>query len=328
MSVAVARIAVVIPTRDRAGRVVRLLKSLASQTMQEPFEVVVVDDGSIDETADRLKALAEELSFPLQILSSSPPTGPAGARNRGWRSVDAPYIAFIDDDCVPEPDWLGALLSGLERADVVEGRTKPPADQLANIGPFSNYIDSDSGPSQAYLSCNIAYRRPVLVQLGGFDAARYGWPNGEDTDLGLRARKAGYSTLVQRDALVWHDVGPSRFGPHLARMRRLDGMVALVAAHPEARELLNAGWFLRSVDKAVLATWAGSVAFLLRPRARSARLLALLGVLLYLWQFDRSHYRARSTGEWARSVPLGFVADSWAVTVLARSSIRHRTILL
>jgi hypothetical protein len=56
--------------------------------------------------------------------------------------------------------------------------------------------------------------------------------------------------------------------------------------------------------------------------------LALLGVLLYLWQFDRSHYRARSTGEWARSVPLGFVADSWAVTVLARSSIRHRTILL
>jgi glycosyltransferase involved in cell wall biosynthesis len=320
---------VVVPTRDRADRLERLLRALSTQSITEPFEVVVVDDGSIDDTPDRLKALAADLPYHLDTLTTPTPTGPAGARNRGWRATTATNIAFIDDDCVPDPGWLATLLHTLDHDhDVVEGRTKPPPDQLHRIGPFSSYIDSDSAPLHAFLSCNIAYRRQVLEQLNGFDDARFPFPNGEDTDLGLRARQAGFSTTTNPKALVWHDVGPSEFATHMARVPRLDGMVALIAAHPEARRLLNAGWFLRSIDKAVLATWAGAVAFLLRPRSRGARLLPVLGVLLYLWQFDRNHYRSRSAGEWATSVPLGFVADSWALAILARSSLRHRTLLL
>jgi GT2 family glycosyltransferase len=324
----VASISVVVPTRDRRAQVSRLVQALAKQEPGVPFDLFVVDDGSTDGTRDQLQLLAPDLPFALHVLSASTGTGPAGARNRGWRASSAPLVAFIDDDCVPEPAWLRAMATGLTEADVVVGRTKPPHNQVDRIGPFSSYIDSDSAPDLAYLSCNIAYRRSVLEQLGGFDEERFPFPNGEDTDLGLRARKAGFRDRSEPDALVWHDVGPSEFMAHLRRVRRLDGIVALVAAHPEARQLLNAGWFLRSVDKAVLVTWVGLLAFLLRPRRGPTRLLAVIGALLYIWQFDRSHYQSRSVTEWLAAIPKGFVADSWALAVLVRSSVRHRTILL
>jgi GT2 family glycosyltransferase len=318
------RVSVVIPTCDRSERLIRLLRALEAQDMSEPFEVIVVDDHSRDDTLQRLRSETVE-SFSLKVLASATNTGPAGARNKGWRAASGTYVAFVDDDCVPDPGWLAALTKGLEGADVAIGRTKPPDDQLHRIGPFSSYLDI--AHDQSFSTCNIAYKRVVLETMGGFDEAGFIWPNGEDSDLGLRATKAGFQDHYVPDALVWHDVGASEFKPHFARIKRLDGIVALVARHPEARQNLNAGMFLRSIDKAVLIAWAAAGCLLLRPR-RETRLLALIAVLLYVWQFDRAHYKARSIEEWASAVPLGFVADSWAVVVMIRSSIRYRTLLL
>jgi GT2 family glycosyltransferase len=318
------RVSVVIPTCNRSDRLIRLLSALAAQTMTEPFEVVVVDDHSQDDTLQRLRSQTVE-GFSLEILASATNTGPAGARNRGWRAASGTRIAFVDDDCVPDPGWLAALTKALESSDIAIGRTKPPDDQLDRIGPFSSYLDI--AHDRSFSTCNIAYTRDVLETMQGFDEASFIWPNGEDSDLGLRATKAGFRDHYVPDALVWHDVGASRFKAHFARIKRLDGIVALVARHPEARQNLNAGTFLRSIDKAVLITWAATSCLLLRPR-RETRLLALIAVLLYVWQFDRAHYKARSIEEWAMAVPLGFVADSWAVVVMIRSSIRYRTLLL
>jgi len=321
----VVRVSVVVPTHDRVERMVRLLNALAVQDIGELFEVVVADDRSGDDTVDRLRARPPAPAFRLVILPSEVNTGPAGARNRGWRSARGELIAFVDDDCVPDPGWLANLVAGLDAADIAVGRTRPPDDQLHLIGPFSSYLDI--GHNRTFSTCNIAYRRPVLQELGGFDAATFVWPNGEDTDLGLRSVKAGFRDRYVPEALVWHDVVPSDFRPHLRRMRRLEGIVALVSRHPEARGNLGGGVFLRSVDKAVLLAWAAALGLLLRPR-RATRACAVVAGVLYVWQFDRAHYRARSRGEWATAVPLGFVADSWAVMIMIRSSARHRTLLL
>jgi GT2 family glycosyltransferase len=304
---------------------VRLLTALAAQTGAEPFEVVVVDDASSDDTVARLTQLVPSLPFPLRIVESSENTGPAAARNRGWLAAQGEQIAFIDDDCVPDPGWLQAVSAALEKADIVIGRTKPPDDQLGLIGPFSNYLDLKH--NQSFSTCNIAYRRHVLEKMDGFDAS-FLWPNGEDTDLGLRAVKAGFNDRYESAARVWHDVSPSIFRQHLRRVRRLDGIVALIARHPEARQMVNAGWFLRSVDKAVCIAWSAALALLLWPRRSETRAAALLAAGLYVWQFRKCHYPARSAKEAVTSVPLGFMADSWTVCVLIRSSFRHRTVLL
>jgi glycosyltransferase involved in cell wall biosynthesis len=305
---------------------VRLLDALATQDIGEPFEVVVADDRSTDDTIERVAALTNTVPFSLVTLTSEANTGPAGARNRGWRAAQGALIAFTDDDCVPGPGWLRAIVASLDDADIAVGRTRPPDDQLHLIGPFSSYLDLEH--NRSYSTCNIAYRRDVLEKLDGFDQIHYNYPNGEDTDLGLRATKAGFRDSYAPDALVWHDVGPSDFMAHFRRIERLDGLVALASLHPEAREIMHAGWFLRSVDKAVLIAWAAGLALLLRPRMARTRLFAAVAAVLYVWQYRKWHYSARSAAEFATSVPQAFVADSWAVTVMIRSSARHRTVLL
>ena len=287
----------------------------------------MVDDGSRDSTAADLERRgAAGLPFELVVLRNEASNGPAAARNRGWRAARADHILFTDDDCVPDPAWVSSLSAGLDAVDVVVGRTRPPEDQLGLIGPFSSYLDM--GHDGRFSTCNVGYRRSVLEELDGFDAARFRYPNGEDTDLGLRAKKAGFVDEYVEDALVWHDVHPSDFGSYVRRIRRLDGVVALVARHPEARGLMNAGWFLRSVDKAVLIVWVALLAVAIRPRHALPRLALVAAAAVYAWQFDRSYYRPRSTRERLVSMPLALAGDSYAVTVMARSSRRWRTLLL
>lgn len=319
-------VSIVVPTRDRARLLSRLIDALECQEGAAPFELVVVDDGSKDSTAVDLERRSLGTPFELVIVGGSGPTGPGGARNRGWRKAKADRILFTDDDCVPDPGWVSALAAGLDRADVAVGRTKPPPDQLGLIGPFSSYLDM--GHDGRFSTCNVGYRRGVLEQVGGFDEARFRYPNGEDTDLGLRAAKAGYTDSYEPGAVVWHDVHPSDFASYFRRIRRLDGVVALVARHPEARGLMNAGWFLRSIDKAVLIMWAALLGAAARPRRAWPRLAIVAAAAVYAWQFDRSYYRPRSAGERLTSLPLAFVGDSWAVVVMARSSLRWRTFLL
>lgn len=321
-----ARISVVVATCNRAERLMRLLDALSIQDLAEPFEVVVVDDRSTDDTLARLNATAGERPFTLLIVPSVVNTGAGGARNRGWQAARGEVVAFTDDDCVPDPAWLRCLTDGLVEADITIGRTRPPEDQLHLIGPLSHYLDIDH--NQSFSTCNIAYRRTVLEKMDGFDADGYAWVDGEDTDLGLRAVKDGFRDAYVEDALVWHDVGPSAFKPHMRRLRRLKGIVALVAQHPESRQNLNATTFLRSVDKAVLLSWAATGALVLRPRSKATRLFALVAVALYLWQHDKSHYKARSVGEWATTLPQSYVADNWAVMIMIRNSVRYRTLLL
>ena len=268
-------LSVVVPTYNRADLMERLLDALDAQDIDTAVEVIVVDDASSDDTVDRLRANTRAHPFHLVVLSSDTNHGPAHARNRGWQFARAGRIVFVDDDCVPDRGWLKAIDHGLDQADIVIGRTRPPDDQLHRIGPFSAYLDI--GHDRSFSTCNIAYRREALEATRGLDEATFSHLNGEDTDLGLRAVKLGFLDRFVPDALVWHDVAPSEFAAHLRRLKRVEGLPALVARHPEARQNLNAGLFLRSVDKAVLIGWAALAAALVRPHKPTSRLRARRG---------------------------------------------------
>lgn len=328
-------VSVVIPTYNRAPLLERLLRALAAQADVAAFEVIVADDGSTDATREVVGRSTETYGQTLRWVEAEQNTGPAGARNRGWRAASAPLVAFIDDDVVPEPRWLASLVEGLAESDIAWGRLTMPPEQRELIGPFSHW--GEGGDDGHYDTANIAYRREVLEALGGFDEGRFRYQgrhgtarciNGEDTDLGVRARKAGYRGTYRADAVAVHDVAASSWPDHLRDMRRMEGLVLLFSRHPELREALGKGWFYRSVDKAVLLAWPALLAAAIRPRR--LRTTALLGAAtgLYVWQFRKAHPDPRGAVEWMTAVPLGFVSDTYAVVVMARASLRHRTLLL
>ena len=95
-------------------------------------------------------------------------SGPAAARNAGWHAALGQLVAFTDDDCVPQPEWLATLAAALQVADIAQGCTLPDPAQEHLLGPFARTMDVRSETGY-YQTCNVGYRRSVLEAVGGFD---------------------------------------------------------------------------------------------------------------------------------------------------------------
>jgi len=298
------------------------------------FELILVDDGSQDDTPSVLARLAAAAPFALRVERLATNSGPAAARNAGWQAARAPLIAFTDDDCVPQPEWLAALLRGLEDAEFVQGRTIPDPAQAQRRGPFSHIINIEEEDGY-YATCNMAYQHTLLDKLGGFDEAiryrrdarRPSPVYGEDTDLAWRALETGARGRFEPDALVFHDVWPSTFVARLHKARRVETLPALVRRHPALRAQMYGRWFYQSYHPPALLAAAGTAVMLRRgPWWRRA-----LGLACWLPYADNRMHRQPL---WTRRrkqvalLPAALAADLVEVAVLVRASIRERTILL
>lgn len=317
-------VSIVCATHGRADRLARLLQALdRPYEVAGPVEVVIVDDGSTDRTPDVL-ATARPRHVELRCVRLSRNSGPAVARNAGWRAASASHVLFTDDDCVPAEGWLEALHASLATADIAQGRTEPDPAALATRGPFSHTLRTD-GTSQRYETCNLAVRRSVLERIGGFDES-FRHPYGEDIDLGWRARALGATTTYCPEALVLHDVSLSSYRARLARTRREEGIVQVVQRHPSYRTQLYRRVWAKGSHPLALVVLAGLVLLVVR-RDRVGLALALASTAPYL------HHRVRVAPLWSRrwwpvTIPLTWVADLLEVGVLVRASWRHRTLVL
>jgi GT2 family glycosyltransferase len=196
-------ISVVVPA---CGRIAALRRCLAALAAQQPvaggIEVIVSVDGPDPDPA----AVREAAPQGLQLnVVKSPRTGPAGARNRGAAAARAPVLAFVDDDCEPEPGWAAALAAELER--------EPQA--LAG-GPLVNAYPRDSAAAASHAvlaalyetdaflaSANLALRAEVFAALEGFDEA-FPTAAGEDRDFCARAVDRGAPLVYVPHAPVLH----------------------------------------------------------------------------------------------------------------------------
>lgn len=233
------RIAVCVTTRDRAWLLPRLVEALEQQTLPpEEFEVVVTDNGSLDDTWDVLQALAAESPLQVQVVRNPRGGGPSAGRNAAWRRTTAPRVAFTDDDCVPAPQWLASHVEALEDADITQGQVEVDREAADRAGPFGGVVavDEENG---LYETCNVAYRRSWLEKLDGFDES-YRWV-GEDADLAWRAKKLGATSAFVPGALVHHDVKEFSWRTALRATRQWEGVVELVARHPHLRPLFGRG---------------------------------------------------------------------------------------
>ena len=310
-------VAVVVATHDRGHLLPRLAAALSAQDLDGPFEVVIVDDGSGDDTGAVLASMRG-----ITVRRHDRARGPAAARNTGWRATSAEIVAFTDDDCVPEPGWLRGLVDAVAGgADVAQGRTIPDPDQAHLLGPFSRTLSVEREDGY-YQTCNIAYRRSLLECLGGFDE-RFRHPTGEDTDLAWRARDAGARTAFVAGAVVRHDVRPSSFLTHLRDTRRWEGVVLCTRLHPGLRELFHSRWFWKGSHPSALVAAAGIAVAV--GRRRPAVLALTLPYMRHRTSVSplRGGPRRR-----AAAIPAALVADVAEVAVLAGASVRYRSLLL
>jgi glycosyltransferase involved in cell wall biosynthesis len=192
------RFSVVVPTIGRPS-LHRLLRSLDAAEGPPPEEIVVVVDGGEVPTG---------LGGRVRILRGGG-TGPAAARNLGWRSVDNDWIAFLDDDVEVTPDWLACLAEDLAAAapDVagVQGRIHVP---LPADRPATDWERNVEGLQRArWATADLAYRRAALERVGGFDE-RFSRAYREDADVGMRMVAAGWRITTGQRAIV-HPVRPA-----------------------------------------------------------------------------------------------------------------------
>lgn len=313
-------------TYGRAGLLPRLVAALEGQRGVTPTEVVIVDDCSPDETPTVLHGLQARTTLPLRVVRQERNAGPAAARNRGWRATTAPLVAFTDDDCVPQPDWLASLAGALERADIAQGRTAPDPAQEPLHGPFSRTLDVP-GMDGFFQTCNIGYRREWLDRLAGFDED-FRFPMGEDTDLAWRALEQGAEAVFVDSALVHHDVRPSSALTQIKDSARWESVVLIVRKHPELREKLHSRWFWKAAHAPALAALVGLTAALptgdVRRRAAG---VALLAPYVKHRLVDAPLRNTRRRGR-VRLLPAALAVDLAEVAVLARASVRYRRLVL
>jgi len=202
-------VSVVVPTCRRPDLLARCLDCLAPgvQTLAaNRYEVIVSDDG--EPTAERV--VAERYPWASWILG--PRRGPAANRNAGARRARGEWLAFTDDDCVPDSGWLSGLLAAVhDGCRVYEGRTTCVA------GCRSPLDQTPANPTGGYLwSCNIFIRRTTFEAVGRFDEA-FPYPHMEDVDLRERLARAGEGFEFVPAAVVDHPPRPMASGWRLGR---------------------------------------------------------------------------------------------------------------
>ncbi len=233
---------VVIPTCHRNDALAACLERLApgKQTLtDERYEVIVTDDGSRTTS----QAMLNE-RFPWAKWIAGPRRGPAANRNHGAKHGTGAWVAFADDDCLPDAGWLAAYATAIKgdpQINVLEGRiyTDRPRRSLDEVSPTN-----DQG---GFLwSCNFAIRRELFQQLSGFDE-RFPYAAMEDVELAYRLRQRGEKFRFTADAAVCHPFRPA--GGWQSLKRHGESTFIYLQLHPEEVGHLNTGFYLKMVAR-------------------------------------------------------------------------------
>ncbi len=243
-------VSVVIPTFNRIDTLPEVLAGLAAQRGAPAFEVIVVDDGSTDDTPRWLAARPAD-DLPLRSLRQTN-RGPAAARNAGVAAARGRRVAFLGDDTVPSPGWLGRLNDALERrgdpAVAVIGRTE--WHSRMRLTPFLRHINEngaqfgfalienpDDVPFNFFYTSNLCLSRRLLVEEP-FDET-FPYPAWEDIETAYRLRAKGMRLTYEPGAVVRHH-HPTDLGRFCRRQERAGySAVVFYQSHPELGPMLG-----------------------------------------------------------------------------------------
>jgi glycosyltransferase involved in cell wall biosynthesis len=315
------QVSVVVPTYRRAANLPRLVAALEAQTLaRDRFEVVLVDNGSDDETPAVLAELVASSPLHLVPLRIDVNEGPARARNAGWRASTAPMVAFTDDDCVPRPDWLAqvvATAAATPRLGVLQGATLRPRGSATPT--MRSVVRETLAPSPYFEGCNLVFPRTVLERTGGFDES---FPfSGEDTAAGWAAVEDGGEWVFDETAAVEHDVTERPLRWHLMMAWREGNLVDVAARHPsKRRQGCWKPWAHRPWNVAYVLGWLATIAAVVLRQP----------LLLVVWL---GWIRLRRLPAWppvyaVKIFGWTFVHDGVVCIGMLRGSLRNRILVL
>ena len=220
------KISVVIPTHNKVGLLEKTLEALAQQKMgaADRWEIVVVNDGSGDDTAGFLERCRQSAEVPIVVVTPPKNVGRAKARNLGARAAQADWILFLDDDIVAPPGLLRAHLDLLENnpgcGTIGYAVTEPGLIDA----PHFHYLDSrgvarlDRGPAPGrfFVTQNAAVPREAFLEIGGFDEefSTYGF---EDMEVAFRLEDQAGVRFLALTAPVPHHVHHHTLDEYLAK---------------------------------------------------------------------------------------------------------------
>ena len=209
-------ITVVVSTRNRCHKIETCARALLALRCRLPWQCVIVDNGSSDGTLERLRELATALAPGLDVVSE-PRAGVSRGRNAGIRAARGEFIVMMDDDCLPEPGFLDAVLEVFADPSIgyYGGRVllHDPDDYPITIKTSMQREEFPSGtvlPPGALHGANFGFRRAVLERIGGFDTNMGPGTrsrSGEDLELATRASFGGWRGVYDPRPTVRHDHG-------------------------------------------------------------------------------------------------------------------------
>ncbi len=213
-------ISIIVPAYNAEKTLAECLDALLAQSLpRDRYEVIVVDDGSTDRTAE----IATR--YPVRVVRRARNAGPAAARNRGVREAHGEIVLFTDADCVPSTQWIARMVAPFAEPDVVGVKGTYRTTQRSLIARLVQlefeirYRRMSMFPQIDFIDTySAAYRRSHLIDCGGFDAT-FSAPSVEDVDLSFRLAGMGCRLLFVPDAWVEHR-HPVSLWAYLARKAR------------------------------------------------------------------------------------------------------------
>ncbi len=195
---------IIVPTFNGASRIGHCLDALLKLTSGKSAEILVVNDGSTDNTVNVVECYSE-----VRLITQAN-TGPAAARNHGALEAQGSIILFTDDDCVPMPEWLDAMLEPFHDPEVIgvkgvyRTRQKSVIARFVQIEYEDRYRLMAGLPSIDFIDTySAAFRRERFLEMSGYDTS-FPVACAEDVELSYRMSARGWKMKFAPAAIVYH----------------------------------------------------------------------------------------------------------------------------
>lgn len=243
-------LSVIIPSYNAAITLPEQLQALANQTFQGSWELLIVDNGSTDATAEVARGWIDRL--PIRVINAHQQKGINYARNAGAGAARGTFLLFCDADDVAEKGWLAAMAEVALTADLVGGRLD---DERLNDSKVREWRDTKQSTSLDValrflpyaVGANCGVRADVLQKLGGFDERHA--VGAADVEFFWRAQLAGYELRYVHEAVISY-----RYRQGLKSLARQ--FYRYGRAEPQLYRRFRAHGLRRSTLRDVLRTWA------------------------------------------------------------------------